>query len=72
MPKENGPQRYCSDCGKWYLRGNRFRVWRLKLENGKIVYSRLDTKLCTVCLDKREVATVLKITSAHMEEQPHR
>ena len=68
----SGADRYCADCGKWYVRGNRFRLWKLTLESGKVVYTRSDVKICPGCLDKREVATIIKITSAHMEEQPHR
>ncbi len=59
-------ERTCSDCGKWYLRGNRFRFWKLTMEDGKVIYAKSDVKICPKCLDKREVATIIKITSAHI------
>src|SRR5262245_10214408 len=55
--------RACDSCGKWYQRGNRLRLWEIKIDGERTLYQRHETKLCTRCLKAKSVGSIIRQTT---------
>lgn len=56
---EQKPGKVCHDCGRTYWRGNRFRLWvTRRLPGGRILFTKLDVKVCLQCFANRQRSMV--------------